>query len=227
MSEYPSREGEQSDLGPLTPFQVEAARVFFSLPAAGGFLLAGGAALAAQQLTTRPTHNLDLFTTLDGQIQEVLAAFEDACQQRGWTLERSRVSGSFARVIVCRREESVLVDVAVDAPPRHPITRTPLGPALAPQELAGRKLLALFDRAEARDYTDVYTLAGRYGTDQLLRLAADLDPGFDVKILADMLGALARLADEELPGFEDDATELRAFFAVWAEQIRMTPPSAP
>lgn len=38
------------------------ATLFFSLPASDGFLLAGGAALAAQQLTTRPTHDQDLFT---------------------------------------------------------------------------------------------------------------------------------------------------------------------
>lgn len=36
---------------------------------------------------------------------------------------------------------------------------TLLGPTLVPLELAGRKLLALFGRAEARDFADVYVLA--------------------------------------------------------------------
>ena len=31
----------------LPPFQLEVARMFFALPASGGFLLAGGAALLA------------------------------------------------------------------------------------------------------------------------------------------------------------------------------------
>ncbi|MGH3951493.1 MAG: hypothetical protein ACRDSE_20645 [Pseudonocardiaceae bacterium] len=48
--------------GALTAFQVEVTQVFFSLPESAGFLLAGGAALAAQHLTTRPTQDLDLFT---------------------------------------------------------------------------------------------------------------------------------------------------------------------
>jgi hypothetical protein len=39
----------------LTDFQLEVTRLFFSLPASKGFLLAGGAALLAQHLTTRPT----------------------------------------------------------------------------------------------------------------------------------------------------------------------------
>jgi hypothetical protein len=46
----------------LTDFQLEVTRLFFSLPASRGFLLAGGAALLAQHLTTRPTEDLDFFT---------------------------------------------------------------------------------------------------------------------------------------------------------------------
>lgn len=41
--------------GALTPFQREVALVFFALSAAEGFLLAGGAALVAQDLSDRPT----------------------------------------------------------------------------------------------------------------------------------------------------------------------------
>jgi len=46
----------------LTDFQIEAARLFFALPASDGFLLAGGAALLAQHLTMRPTQDLAFFT---------------------------------------------------------------------------------------------------------------------------------------------------------------------
>lgn len=46
----------------LTAFQVTVATLFFSLPESNGFLFAGGAALAAQKLTSRPTEDLDLFT---------------------------------------------------------------------------------------------------------------------------------------------------------------------
>jgi len=46
----------------LTDFQVQVAQLFFSLPEAAGFLLAGGAGLVAQHLTTRPTQDLDFCT---------------------------------------------------------------------------------------------------------------------------------------------------------------------
>ena len=41
----------------LTDFQLEVARLFFTLPASEGFVLAGGAALIAQHLTSRPTQD--------------------------------------------------------------------------------------------------------------------------------------------------------------------------
>ena len=46
----------------LSTFQLEVARLFFALPDSRGFLLAGGAALLAQHLTSRPTEDLDFFT---------------------------------------------------------------------------------------------------------------------------------------------------------------------
>ena len=42
-------------------FQIEVARMFFSLPASDGFLLAGGGALLASGLTIRATKDLDFF----------------------------------------------------------------------------------------------------------------------------------------------------------------------
>lgn len=37
-----------------------------------------------------------------------------------------------------------------------------VGPTFDPEELAGRKLTALFDRAAARDFADVFVLAQRF-----------------------------------------------------------------
>ena len=46
----------------LSAFLLEVAKLFFTLPASQGFLLAGVAALLAQHLTARPTEDLDFFT---------------------------------------------------------------------------------------------------------------------------------------------------------------------
>ena len=47
--------------GLLTPLQVQATQLFFSLPGSAGFAVAGGAALIARGLIKRPTQDVDLF----------------------------------------------------------------------------------------------------------------------------------------------------------------------
>lgn len=126
----------------LTDFQVEVTRLFFSLPASEGFLLAGGGALLASGLTTRPT-----------------------------------------------------------------------------QDLAGRKLAALFDRAEARDFADVYALAQRFDRSVLIERAAEVDLGFDPLVLARMMTTIDRFDDAELPVDPEDVAATRAFFQQWIEEL--------
>jgi hypothetical protein len=67
----------------LTDFQLEVTRLFFSLPASKGFLLAGGAALLAQHLTTRPTEDLAFFTAPDrGHVPAARDALQAAARKR-------------------------------------------------------------------------------------------------------------------------------------------------
>jgi len=114
----------------------------------------------------------------------------------------------------------VLIDLAVNAPPDLPASATPAGPTLAPEELAGHKLLALFDRAAARDFADIYVLAHRFGKDVLLARATQIDAGFDATVLADMIATLDRFTDNEIPVPDgSSATELRAFYATWRSEL--------
>jgi hypothetical protein len=205
----------------LTAFQIEVARAFFALDGAKGFLLAGGAALAAQGLTARPTQDLDLFTAPQrGTVSEACAAFEHAAVERGWGVRRVRDGATFVRLVVTGLVESVVVDLAVDAAPQRPATTSIAGPTLDPEELAGRKVIALFDRAEARDFADVHALAARYGTVRLLELAAAVDRGFDEQVFADMLDSLARFTDEEIPVPAEEVPRVRRFAAEWAARLR-------
>lgn len=206
---------------PLTDFQIEVARAFFALPGSRGFLLAGGAALAAQGMTSRPTHDLDLFTAPGrGVVSEAVPALEAAAIARGWTTRRVREAETFARLVVTGATEALLIDLAVDATPERAPTMTIAGPALDPVDLAGRKVIALFDRAEARDFTDVHSLAARYGTDRLLELAAAVDAGFDIDVFTQMLDSLSRFTDDEIPAPDGDAAAVRAFAADWAATLR-------
>ena len=105
----------------LTTFQVEVAHAIFELEASEGYVVAGGAALIASELISRPTKDPDLFTSAP------VMSFPD--------------SPTFCRLVVTDRDDEVLVDLAVDSPPHLAPTMTLLGPTLAPLELAGRKLL--------------------------------------------------------------------------------------
>lgn len=204
----------------LTDFQVAVAKLFFSLPESNGFLLAGGAALAAQQLTTRPTQDLDLFTRAGGPSVPVARdAFEDAVRSRGWTVRRIRVSDTFCRLLLAGDEE-LLVDLAVDSPPNSPPSLSVAGPTFGLEELAGRKVTALFDRAEARDFADVYVLAQRYEPELLLRLAAEIDAGFDIAVFASMLRSLERFGDSDIPVPAEAVADLRSFFETWRSRLR-------
>lgn len=195
--------------------------MFFALPASEGFLLAGGAALLAQHLTARPTEDLDFFTAPEqGHVPDARDALETEARGRGWTTERIHDSDTFCRIVVRSANAEVLVDLAVNAPPDLPASVTSAGPTLAPEELAGHKLLALFDRAAARDFADVYVLARRFGKDVMLARAVQIDAGFDAGVLADMIATLDRFADDELPVPDgSSAAELREFYAAWRSEL--------
>ena len=118
----------------LTDFQLEVTRLFFSLPASKGFLLAGGAALLAQHLTTRPTEDLDFFTAPDrGHVPAARDALEAAAREQGWGAARIHDSDTFCRLVIRSDTAEVVTDLAVDMPPDFP----PLPPLPGPRWLPG------------------------------------------------------------------------------------------
>jgi len=173
--------------------------------------------LLAQHLTTRPTEDLDFFTAPEpGRVPAARDALEAAARDRGWRTERIHDTDTFCRMVIRSSTAEVLTDLAVNAPPDFPPSLTAVGPTLAPEELAGHKLLALYDRAVARDFVDVYLLAQRFGQDVLLARAAQIDMGLDTRVLADMIATLGRFTDDEIPvpgGLP--ISEVRAFYATW------------
>ncbi len=220
MNDVPSEHTVETQPTALTAFQLEVARLFFSLPRSQGFLLAGGAALAAQHLTDRPTQDLDFFTRIGaGDLASARDALEAAVVSRGWNVRRLRDSDTFCRLIISGPEE-LLVDLALDSPPADPPTTSPAGPTFSLQELAGRKLLALFDRAEARDFADVYALSKRFAKTTLIERAREIDPGFDQPVFADMLATMRRFRDDDLPVPAQEIPALRQFFERWQQELR-------
>jgi hypothetical protein len=208
----------------LTDFQVEVATLFFSLPSSGGFLLAGGAALVAQRLTTRPTQDLDFFTSSGAAaVHAVRDDFTAAAENRGWPVTRIRDHDTFCRLLVTGAED-LIVDIALDSSPSLPPKASFAGPTFGPQELAGRKVIALFDRAAARDFVDVYMLTRRFALQTLLSRAQEIDAGFDSRVLADMIGLLERYSDVDLGLGGVDVPALREFFRRWRADLLAASP---
>lgn len=208
----------------LSDFQVDVARCFFNLPASDGFLLAGGGALLASGLTTRPTRDLDFFgapTVAD--VTRACEQFEAAVTKKGWSSSRLQSSDSFVRLHVVGHEE-LIVEMAIDSAALWAPVVSIVGPTFDPQELAGRKLVALFSRAEARDFADVYALAQQFDKTSLLAWAQEIVPGFDLGVLRDMFGTLIRFTDDEIPIDPSLVARVRGFFESWSQDLPATNP---
>jgi hypothetical protein len=214
---------------PLTSLQVEATRLFFSLPDSAGFAVAGGAALIARGLIARPTNDVDLFLLEPGDstVRSAAMALETAMDIRGWSHARVIDQQDFIRLTITDGRDSLIVDLGRDSPATEATASTELGPTLSPRDLAARKALALFGRAEGRDFTDVYDLAQRYGRDRLLEWAAQDDPGFDRQIFVDMLGTIDRLTDDDLLTDSRQASVVRCYMHDWAAELTAIPDPSP
>lgn len=67
---------------------------------------------------------------------------------------------------------------------------------LHPDDLAADKTLALWGRAEPRDFLDVITLRALYGGVRLLELAAEKDRGFTLPTFREALGSITRISPQ-------------------------------
>lgn len=68
---------------------------------------------------------------------------------------------------------------------------------LGAEELAVDKVLAIFGRAEARDFVDLAALEPRFGLIHLCELAEMKDTGFSRSVLVEMLDRFDRLDRDE------------------------------
>jgi hypothetical protein len=124
----------------------------------------------------------------------------------------TRSSPTFTRLHVSTNDEELEIDLCVDAPAIDEPSMTSIGPTYAPNELAVRKLLALFARALPRDFADIWTLTKDGGFSELVAQAPLHDPGFDKLVLAEMIGALNNFSDDRIPVAPKDVAALRDFF---------------
>jgi len=146
-----------------------------------GFELAGGTALAAAYLGHRRSDDLDLCTG-EAEVGPGLQALTAALAREGLTVETQphQTGRTFARLYV--GTGPVKVELGCDRPfhLRPSTAAVESMPVRSLEDLAADKVLALFGRAAARDFVDVYQLLQtHFDWGDLLAMARQKDPGFD------------------------------------------------
>lgn len=208
----------------LTDRQIEVAKTLFGLPEAEGFALAGGAALVTLGLVDRTTRDLDAFVGArhaepPGDVSPLADAFEAELSSRGWAVVVVRQHQTFARLLAEADGEHIEVDLAVDAPCLFPLDVVDGLPVFSARDLAARKVLAVLDRAEARDFTDLWSLAQVLGRESCITWAEQLDRGLEPPAVARAFRTLERLDDRELPVPQDQVPTVREWFERWGNEL--------
>jgi hypothetical protein len=207
----------------LTALQQRIARLVASLPEAEGFALAGAGALVLHGYIDRQTRDLDYFTTpaRQAQVQRLGAALEHALAEEGVPSQRLRDLPTFVRLVVGREPDRCEVDVAIDYRALE-TEMTELGPTVAREELAANKVLAIFDRAEPRDFTDLDAMTRVYPLSDLLELAGRKDTGFDRSRFVEALVSFRRFTPRDLRVSPDEHRRLAGVVDSWRRQIERT-----
>jgi hypothetical protein len=140
----------------IEPFKVRVIELALGAAAAHGFALAGGNALAAHGLLSRPTQDIDLFTPTAGGTGQVVDAVRTALAVEGYTVQlvRAAVDGDFAELHISRDGQSTQLDLGRDWR-AHDAVRMDVGPVLHLDDAVGAKTTALLGRALPRDFIDV------------------------------------------------------------------------
>ena len=192
-----------------------------------GFALAGGYALQAHGLVERMSDDVDLFTDRWDSSEFSLAVDSviDVYRRAGFEVAVVRRAETFARLqaVDPRSSRTGSVDLAADSRGSDPI-RLSIGPVLAETDAVATKVATVFSRGEARDYLDLAGIleSGRYAREQLMAMAANVDPGFTPRLFAEALAGVDRFPDEEFASYgvdPDQITAVRQTMRSWSTQL--------
>jgi len=204
----------------LTAFHRKILRVFASLEESQAFYFTGAMALSAYHLHHRLSEDIDIFCPEENLIPIVARKLVPAFEAEGIAVEIVRSFGSFWEAVLREGNDDLRFQLAYDTPfhlaefSEHDGVRVH-----SLDDLAAGKLLALFARAEERDFIDVYLLVKDkgYTTERLIELARTKDPGLDDYYLALAFERAVQLPDSteglHLTLLKDvEMHDLKAFF---------------
>lgn len=210
------------------PFQADIARLALAVAREHGFALAGGHALIAHGIISRPTEDIDLFTDETNGVQAAAELVVKALTSAGLEVEEipetsdlGELFYGFERDMVefeVRRGDHTVRLQMVRFDRGHRPVMMDIGPVLHIDDVIGSKVAALATRVEPRDLIDVAAALDRYTRQQLIELGRRADPALTDEEFADAMRRLDRLDDSvfELYGrTPDQISQIRARFADW------------
>jgi hypothetical protein len=206
-------------------FQQRLARIGLDAAERYGFALAGGYAVQAAGFLERPSEDIDLFTVWErrGEFETAARAIVDAYLAAGLSVQSERRHDTFTRLTVSDGAQTAKVELGVDLRANDPV-RISVGPVLHPDDAVANKVRALYERAVARDFIDIYAVlrSGRYDGPALLRLAERSDITFDRSAFADALGQAQMLDADDFAPYAvlgEDLETQRRHIAAWRAEL--------
>jgi predicted nucleotidyltransferase component of viral defense system len=211
----------------LTPFQKRVLKAFTEIEESKAFYLTGGTALSAFYLAHRLSEDFDLFTSEEPLISVVARKLKTGLENSSIHVEEIRTFSSFWEGVAGRGGESIKIQLAYDSPYMLSATTEQEGLRIhSLDDIAAGKLLALFGRAEERDFVDVYCIVkdGKISLEKMIELAKRKDPGLDEYYLAIAFEQSEKIPDDParlkvslLTSI--DPKEMKAFFSSKAVQV--------
>jgi len=174
----------------LNRLERDVLEAFFLLKESESFVLTGGAALAEFHLQHRLSHDLELFTLDEKAFAAAGLRLPELAEKIDAQIKPIRSLVTLNQSVYVREGAEVKVDLVRDAGPTfgqpHRVGSVRVDSL---ENIGANKILALFGRAAARDYIDLYLILheGNFNFQQLLDLAKKKDPGLQEFYLAGWL----------------------------------------
>lgn len=191
------------------------------------FALAGSGAIREHGITDRPTQDIDLFTSdVDAErFDAAVGSVIDELRESGHTVDDLRRVAQFARLDVTTTDgRFVQIDMGVDYREEEAVMLS-VGPVLSLDDAVASKVGALYSRAEARDYLDLDAIrsSGKFTDSQLIDVASERDPGFELPMFITQLDGAQKLRVEHVEPYNVEAAQLVAIkerLGEWADDLR-------
>lgn len=210
-------------------FEVELTKLLLRIIGEDGFALAGGQAAIAHGIVDRETEDIDLFSNRlkDNVLPHAASKAIERLQRQGYKVEIDEAvsNDSFFRAhIEDTSGERIKVELGYDYR-EWPTVQMDVGPVIDIRDFIASKLNAFCGREKIRDTIDTYGILqnGQWTEEQIVALAADMDSGFNLPLLAARLELEQTRPDSAFAVFEispEQANAIRERMLAWEHNIR-------